>query len=185
MIYTTLNRIRKHSPCADGWGKLLAHLGKTGADDEPLAYSVILEAVGLDDALWYLRAEPQHASIWRMYVVRCARRVQHLLTDERSIRALDVAERHARGLATDVELDAAWSAWNAAYAAYAAWAALVARGAWAAAWAARAPGTPGTPPGPNKPQTSKPCSPHTTRCPGSRARWWIGGRRSQHEPRNP
>ena len=130
MIYTTLNRIREHKPCADGWRKLLTHLGKTEADDEPLAYSTILDAVGLDDALWCLRAEPQHASIWRMYAVRCARRVQHLLTDERSIRALDVAERHARGAAKDSELAAARDAagdvaWDAAGAAArgAAWAA--------------------------------------------------------------
>lgn len=101
MIYTTLNRIREHEPCADGWRKLLKYLGKTEADDAPLAYSTILDAVGLDDALWCLCAEPQHASIWRIYAVRCARRVQHLMTDERSIQALDVAERHARGLAND------------------------------------------------------------------------------------
>lgn len=118
MIYTTLNHIREHNPCADGWRKLLKYLGKTGPDDAPLAYIVILDAVGLDDALWCLRAEPQHASIWRMYAVRCARRVQHLLTDERSIRALDVAERHARGAATDSELAAARvAAWPAAWAA--------------------------------------------------------------------
>ncbi|WP_395138358.1 hypothetical protein [Schlegelella aquatica] len=148
MIYTTLNRIREHSPCADGWRKLLKYLGKTGPDDAPLAYIVILDAVGLDDALWCLRAEPQHASIWRMYAVRCARRVQHLMTDERSLQALDVAERHARGLAADKELDAArldagaavWTAagaavWTAVGAdARAAWAA--ARAAWAAVGAA-------------------------------------------------
>ena len=136
MIYTTLDRIREHSPCADGWRKLLKHLGKTGADDEPLPLLAVLESNGLDDALWCLRAGPQHASIWRMYAVRCARRVQHLLTDERSLQALNVAERHARGLATDEELaaaeDAAWAAtWPAAR--DAAWAA--ARAAWAAAWA--------------------------------------------------
>ena len=112
MIYTTLNRIREHEPCVAGWRKLLKGIGKTDPDDAPLAYSTILESNGLDDALWCLRAEPQHASIWRMYAVRCARRVQHLLTDERSLQALDVAERHARGggLAADAELAAAWDA---------------------------------------------------------------------------
>jgi hypothetical protein len=35
MIKTTLNRIRAHSPCQEGWEKLLNHLGKTKADDEP------------------------------------------------------------------------------------------------------------------------------------------------------
>ena len=31
MITTTLNRIRAHSPCREGWAKLLRHLGKTEA----------------------------------------------------------------------------------------------------------------------------------------------------------
>ena len=110
MIYTTLNRIREHSPCSKGWKKLLGHLGKTHADDEPVALLTVLDSNGLDDALWCLHAEPQHANIWRMYAVRCARSVQHLMTDPRSIAALDVAERHAQGQASDSELDAASAA---------------------------------------------------------------------------
>ena len=68
----------------------------------------------------------------RLFAVRCARRVQHLMTDPRSLAALDVAERRARGEATDEELAAARdaardAAWTAARGA--------ARGvAWAAAW---------------------------------------------------
>jgi hypothetical protein len=54
----------------------------------------------------------------RKFAVWCARQVQHLMTDARSVAALDVAERHAEGLATDAELhaarDAAWRAsWDA------------------------------------------------------------------------
>lgn len=109
-ITTTLNRIREHSPCKEGWSKLLKHLGKTQADDEPLPYSVIVASNGLDDALWCCRAEPQHASIWRHFAVDCAEDVRHLMTDERSLRALEVARRHADGLATDVELVEAWRA---------------------------------------------------------------------------
>jgi hypothetical protein len=140
MIYTTLNRVRELSPCADDWSKLLAYLGKTAADDEPLALLTILESNGLDDVLCCLQAEPQHSSIWRMYAVRAARSVQHLMTDERSLKALNVAERHARGLASDEELAAARAAALAAAAARAAardadWAA-----SWAAAWAAAATG---------------------------------------------
>lgn len=107
MITTTLNRIREHSPCAQGWRKLLAHLGKTQADDETLPFSVILDSNGLDDALWCCRAEPQHEKEWRLFAVRCARSVQHLMKDPRSISALDVAERHANGQASDDELVAA------------------------------------------------------------------------------
>jgi hypothetical protein len=84
-----------------------------------------------------------------LFAVRCARRVQYLMTDPRSVAALDVAERHAKGEATDEELakarSAAYAAWDAARAAAedaaedaavvaraTAWAA--ARAAWAAAW---------------------------------------------------
>lgn len=122
MITTTLNRIRAHSPCRKGWAKLLRHLGKTEADDEPLPFAVIVESNGLDDALWCCRAEPDHDREWRLFAVWCARRVQHLLTDPRSIAALDVAERYANGAATQDELTAARGAARAA-----AWAA--ARGA--------------------------------------------------------
>lgn len=137
MITTTLERIRAYSPCADGWRKLLKGLGKTQADDEPLPFAEILRINGLDDALWCCRAEPQYAKEWRLYAVQCARRVQHLMTDPRSLAARDVAEMYANGLATDEQLAAAWdAAWAAARAA--AWAARDA--AWAAAghaaWAA-------------------------------------------------
>ena len=114
MSTTTLNAIRAHKPCEDGWRKLLKHLGKTSADDEPLSLLTILDSNGLDDALWCLRAMPEHGRHWRLYAVWCARQVQHLMTDPRSIAALDVAERHANGQATDQELDAAGDAARAA-----------------------------------------------------------------------
>lgn len=114
MSTTTLNAIREHGPCADGWKKLLNHLGKTGADDEPLSLLTILDSNGLDDALWCLRAMPEHNKHWRLYAVWCARQVQHLMTDARSVAALDVAERHAHGTASDQELAAASAAaWDA------------------------------------------------------------------------
>jgi hypothetical protein len=53
----------------------------------------------------------------RLFAVRCARRVQHLMTDERIIKALDAAERYANGEATDDELAAARAAAYAAHAA--------------------------------------------------------------------
>jgi len=117
-MITTLNKIRAVDPCADGWRKLLAHLGKTQADDEPLAITTIIDSNGLDDALWCLRAVEGCDREIRLNAVWCARQVQHLMTDPRSIAALDVAERFANGDATQVELTAAWAA-----ARYAAWAA--------------------------------------------------------------
>jgi hypothetical protein len=129
---------------------LLKHLGKTEADDEPLAFSTIIESNGLDDALWCCRSPPEHDREWRLFAVWCARQVQHLITDPRSIKALDVAEAFANGLASQSELDAAWAAamaaardvvrdaaWAAAWAAARAAARDAARdAAWAAAWAA-------------------------------------------------
>jgi hypothetical protein len=120
---TTLNQIRAHSPCQDGWTKLLRGLNKTAADDEPLWIDEVLNISGLDDALWCLRAVEGCDREIRLYAVWCARRVQHLMVDARSVAALDVAERHARGGASDEELAASSSA--------ASWAA-----SWAARWAA-------------------------------------------------
>lgn len=142
MITTTLNRIRAQRPCTSGWTKLLRGLGKTEADDAPLPYADIVRINGLDDALWCCRAEPQHDREWRLFAVWCARQVQHMPTDPRILAALDVAERYARGEATDSELAAAWAAaraaaWDAALdaAGAAAWAAAL-DAARAAAWAA-------------------------------------------------
>jgi hypothetical protein len=146
MITTTLNRIREHSLCQDSWEKLLAGLGKTEADDEPLPFAKILEINGLMYALWYCRTEPQYDKEWRLLAVKYARHVEHLNTDPRVKNANDVAERYANGEATDEELTDAWDdAWDAAATAKrankytAAWAAEVAawatdgRGGWAAA----------------------------------------------------
>ena len=127
---TTLNKIRAHAPCADGWKKLLKHLGKTEADDEPLNIKTIIESNGVDDALWCLQAVEGKDKEIRLFAVWCARQVQHLMADQRSLDALDVAERFANGLASEEELnDAAKPAWDAAEAANAA--------ARDAAWAAR------------------------------------------------
>ena len=128
MMYTTLKRIKAHSPCTDSWRKLLKGLGKTKADDARLSYARILKICGLEDALWAARCEPRYDREWRLYAVWCARQVQHLMTDPRSIAALDVAERYANGTATDEELRAAWDAAGAA----------AGDAAWDAAWAARA-----------------------------------------------
>ena len=158
-MFTTLNKIRAFKPCEDGWKKLLKHLSKTKADDEQLSIITILDSNGMNDALWCLRAVDGYDREIRRYAVWCARQVQHLMTDPRSIAALDVAERYACGHATEDDLrkardaagDAARAAGDAARAsAGAAWDAArdaawdaagaaardAAGAAWDAAWAA-------------------------------------------------
>lgn len=146
-MHVTLSAIRQHSPCADGWQKLLAHLGKTKADDEPLLLSTILESNGLDDALWCLRALPaEHNNAVRLLVCDLVEPALAFVPkgEARPRQAVETARRFARGEATDEELAAAWdaardaasaTAWDAARAA--AWDAAKAAArdaAWDAAW---------------------------------------------------
>jgi len=72
----------------------------------------------------------------RLFAVFCARQVEHLLTDQRSRDAIDVAEKFASGEATGCELTAAWTA----AAARAADGAAAGAAAWAAAAAGAAAG---------------------------------------------
>lgn len=154
----TLRDIRRHGPCEDGWRKLLEHLGKTKADNDPLSLAVILDSNGLDDTLWCLRALPEDMdNAVRLLACDLVEPAMAFTVDERPAEALRVARAFARGEATCKELeasrDAAWdAAWEAgmsasrvaarAAAGAASWAARGAReAAWdaagAAAWAAR------------------------------------------------
>ena len=112
---TTLNEIRAHAPCKGGWEKLLAHLGKTKADDEPLALLTVLESNGLDDALWCLRAASldrlsRHFQAW------CAEKVLHHFEAERpgDMRVRDQIAMLRNDEATDLERAAASVAARAA-----------------------------------------------------------------------
>ena len=170
-ITVTLKSLRENGACIDGYNKVVRALqGRPFSEKDteretyirfahkdPVPLSLILDSNGIEDALWALRACDQARELrraCRLFAVWCARRVQHLMTDPRSLAALDVAERHANGNATDEELIAAWAAardaaWAAAWAAAraAAWAAARAAAraaawdgaraaAWDAAWAA-------------------------------------------------
>lgn len=122
-ILITLDQIRAHSPCEEGWRTLLR--SKPGPGPFPLSH--IVESNGLDDALWCTRCLPEHDRIWRLFAVWCARQVPQ---SDACLKALDVAERFANGQASKQELEAASAAARGA-----------ARGAaraaaWDAAWAA-------------------------------------------------
>ena len=154
---TTLAAIRAASPCEDGWRKLLGTLGKTSADDEPLALLTVLDSNGLDDALWVLSYAMPDDRLARHFQAWCAEQVLHLFEAERpddarvrdqiamlrNDEADDAARKAAREAAWVAARDAAWAAardaawaaaWDAARAAArdAAWAA-----GWDAAWDAQ------------------------------------------------
>ena len=130
-MQTTLNKIKDHSPCEDGWKKLLIHLNKTHSDDEVLELRTILESNGLYDTIWALRAVEGKDKEMRLFAADCAELVlpiyeKHCPDDNRPRLAIQAARDYANGLITIEELAAAWDAARAA-----AWAA-----ARAAAWAA-------------------------------------------------
>ncbi|MBN6728763.1 hypothetical protein H7F07_07380 [Burkholderia multivorans] len=136
----TLDALRKAGACYKGYNKLVRSIqGETfsaeDADrnsyihfkhDAEIPLVDVLNSNGIDDALWSLRCVSGADRDIRLFAVWCARQVEHLMQDQRSKDALDVAERFANGEATEEERAAAWAAaWAAARAA-----------AWAAAWAA-------------------------------------------------
>lgn len=132
---TTLAEIRAQGPCEDGWTKLLAHLGKTKADDEPLDLLTILDSNGLDDALWCLRV-PSLERLSRHFQAWCAEQVLPIFERERpdDMRVRNQIAMLRNDDASDQERDAARdAAWDAAR--YAAWDAAR-DAARAAAWAA-------------------------------------------------
>lgn len=93
-----------------------------------------------DWMLWIARKQGVDKRKFTLAKARCAWLVKHLMKDERSINAVEVAEKYGLGEVTDEELDAAAAAARAAYAAdadaaYAAYAAAAAAAAVAAATA--------------------------------------------------
>ena len=145
---TTLNAIRAARPCKDGWEKLMAHLGKTKADDEPLDLLTILNSNGLDDALWVLSyGAPDCERLARHFQAWCAEQVlhhfeaerpdDHRVRDQIAMLRNDDASKQERRAARAEAWDAAQSAARAE--AWAAARAATRAAAWAAAWdAARA-----------------------------------------------
>ena len=158
-MQTTLNKIKKHSPCGllepknteKGWGKLLNNLNKTQADDEPLELRTILESNGLDDTIWALRAVEEKDKEIRLFAADCEELVLPIYEkkypdDNRPHLAIKAARDYANGLITLEELSAARAVCDAARAARdaaraareaareAVWAARGARAASDAAW---------------------------------------------------
>ncbi|MCO1367204.1 hypothetical protein [Burkholderia multivorans] len=124
----TLDALRKAGACYDGYNKLVRSLqGQPFTEDDENRNSYIhfkhdaeiplvdvLNSNGFDDALWSLRCVSGADRDIRLFAVWCARQVEHLMEDQRSKDALDVAERFANGEATKEERAAARDAARAA-----------------------------------------------------------------------
>lgn len=148
----TLAALREAGACYGGYNKLVRSIqGKAfsmeDADreayirlrhDAEIPLLDILKSNGLDDALWVLHCVLDADRDLRLFAVWCARQVEHLMEDQRSKDALNVAERFVNGEATDKERDAArdaaWAAVRGAAVRGAVWPARTA--ARAAAWGA-------------------------------------------------
>ncbi|AYX28115.1 putative bacteriophage protein [Burkholderia pseudomallei] len=148
----TLAALREAGACYGGYNKLVRSIqGKAfsmeDADreayirlrhDAEIPLLDILKSNGLDDALWVLHCVLDADRDLRLFAVWCARQVEHLMEDQRSKDALNVAERFVNGEATDKEReaaqDAAWDAVRGAAVRGAVWPARTA--ARAATWGA-------------------------------------------------
>ena len=118
MLTTTFNLLRKHDACKDRYTVLRKAL-KGRKDNEPITLVEILDSNGLSDTLWALCAVPAEQAAERdrqarLFACACVRQVWHLLTDERSRTAVEVAERYAEGAATLDELKTAYDSADSA-----------------------------------------------------------------------
>ena len=126
----TLQTIRDHGPCANGWVKLTRALGTADLTTE-LSIGDIVLANGLADALWTLRCLDPRQRV--AAIMPAVRRASAHTTDQRVHDCIAAVDKWQVG-DDSVVLEAAWAA---AAAEAAAWAAAAAA-AWAAAWAAEA-----------------------------------------------
>lgn len=142
-IMITLEKIKDHNPC-DDYDVLKSHLGDDFPLDREFPLSLALDVEGykyqsLSNVIWCFRAIPEHTEIVQRFAIWAARQVKHLMKDERSIYALDVAEKSLDGKATKEDLKEAACSASAAHeatasaASYAAYSAFAAVDAYASA----------------------------------------------------
>jgi hypothetical protein len=108
-MQTTLNKIRQHSPCVDGWNRLLKSLNKTRADDELIEFRHIIDTQWFSDAIWCLRTvdgiEPSIAS----FISFCQDQCTELGVDVEEMVEYDLSNQsmtYLADIACDVVLDA-------------------------------------------------------------------------------
>jgi hypothetical protein len=118
MLTITLKDIRAHVDEEElleneqNLARLLGNLDKSKNDAEPISLERILQINGLEGTLWMLPAVQGHDNALRLFACHCARYGLVLFenthpNDKRPRKAIETAERFARGQATKDELGAA------------------------------------------------------------------------------
>lgn len=117
----TPDQLREEGACFSGYNRVVRMLQGVDfdEDDEKLERYLELQCTdlirlvdiansnGLADAVWCLRCITDCERDATMFSVWCARQVQHLMKDPRSVASLDVAERFSDGKASVDELNEA------------------------------------------------------------------------------
>lgn len=103
MFYTTLNQIWQLSPSNRDWARLLGYFGKAEADDEPLSFKDVLDAIDIDGAIWALESIKDEAPEVRIFAIRTVRQRFPAIND-RVEWAMSTAEMYAAGQKEDADL---------------------------------------------------------------------------------
>ena len=112
MISTSLAAIQANDPyCASGIKKLLEALGKSKVDDTEIPLELVLNTIGLSNAIWATKGITGHDRAFRLFACHCASTVlplfeQAISDDSRPRLAIETAEKFARGEISADELQA-------------------------------------------------------------------------------
>jgi hypothetical protein len=102
-----LAHCRAPGPHARGCWVLDALLGHEPAVRVGLLTEADWQACADPEPLLHFLRDKGSCRKWRLFAVACCRRIAHLITDERSRRAVEVAARFADGAASEEEVEAA------------------------------------------------------------------------------
>ncbi|NDA60655.1 MAG: hypothetical protein EBX50_01310 [Chitinophagia bacterium] len=109
-LETSLENIKSLSIFPGRWQYLLECLGQTHYNPDlsvKVSLRFILEKCGISYAIRAMDYFNELEKASALYALFCAKRVRHLMRDERSTNALDVARLYLDGIASEDELKAA------------------------------------------------------------------------------
>lgn len=105
---TTMRRIWRFKPCQQGQALLWRHFGALQINDDPILFTTLVDAAGLNNAIWSTQSRPDFAHLWRRYALFCARQVAHHVKHPTAPAAMARAEGHLSGTVTRQQLAASW-----------------------------------------------------------------------------